>query len=114
MTPLSRSPLSPRQRSTLAYLVACGERVPTMREIAAHFGTSKVTAHEHVGQLERKGYIRRDKHKSRSIVVIGDVPSVPVTLLERCATALDQLGIRSEQARALSAELRAAMNGGGR
>jgi hypothetical protein len=42
------------------------------------------------------------------------VPSVPVTLLERCATALDQLGIRSEQARALSAELRAAMNGGGR
>jgi hypothetical protein len=28
---LSRPPLSPRQRSTLAYLLARGERVPTMR-----------------------------------------------------------------------------------
>jgi hypothetical protein len=86
---LSRPTLSPKQREVLDYLMLCGDDRPT-------------------------GYIRRDKHKSRSIVVIGDVPSVPVTLLERCATALDQLGIRSEQARALSAELRAVMNGGGR
>jgi SOS-response transcriptional repressor LexA len=111
---LSRPTLSPKQREVLDYLVLCGDDRPTQQQIGDHIGTSKVAAFEHVCALEAKGYIRRDKHKSRSIVVIGDVPSVPVTLLQRCAAALDQLGIRSEQARALSAELRAAMNGGGR
>ncbi len=45
---------------------------PTMQELADQLGTSKVTIFEHVGALERKGVIRRDKHKARSIEIIPD------------------------------------------
>jgi repressor LexA len=45
---------------------------PTMQELADHLGTSKVTIFEHVGALERKGVIRRDKHKARSLEIVSD------------------------------------------
>lgn len=45
---------------------------PTMQELADHLGTSKVTIFEHVGALERKRVIRRDKHKARSLEIISD------------------------------------------
>jgi len=45
---------------------------PTMQELADQLGTSKVTIFEHVGALERKGAIRRDKHKARSLEIIGE------------------------------------------
>jgi repressor LexA len=44
---------------------------PTMQELADQLGTSKVTIFEHVGALERKGVIRRDKHKARSLEIVG-------------------------------------------
>src|SRR4029434_43687 len=45
---------------------------PTMQELADQLGTSKVTIFEHVGALEKKRVIRRDKHKARSLEIIAD------------------------------------------
>ena len=45
---------------------------PTMQELADQLGTSKVTIFEHVGALERKRVIKRDKHKARSMEVLSD------------------------------------------
>ena len=45
---------------------------PTMQELADQLGTSKVTIFEHVGALERKREIRRDKHKARSLEIIAE------------------------------------------
>jgi len=44
---------------------------PTMQELADQLGTSKVTIFEHVGALEKKRVIRRDKHKARSLEIIS-------------------------------------------
>src|SRR3984957_15864399 len=45
---------------------------PTMQELADELGTSKVTIFEHVGALERKRVLRRDKHKARSLEIISE------------------------------------------
>jgi repressor LexA len=45
---------------------------PTMQELADQLGTSKVTIFEHVGALERKRVLRRDKHKARSLEITSD------------------------------------------
>lgn len=46
---------------------------PTMQELADQLGTSKVTIFEHVGALEKKRILRRDKHKARSLEIMADV-----------------------------------------
>ena len=45
---------------------------PTMQELADQLGTSKVTIFEHVGALEKKQILRRDKHKARSLEITTD------------------------------------------
>ena len=45
---------------------------PTMQELADQLGTSKVTIFEHVGALEKKRVIKRDKHKARSLELVGE------------------------------------------
>lgn len=45
---------------------------PTMQELADSLGTSKVAIFEHVGALERKSVVRRDKHKAWSLEIIDD------------------------------------------
>ena len=45
---------------------------PTMQELADQLGTSKVTIFEHVGALEKKEVLRRDKHKARSMELVSD------------------------------------------
>ena len=47
---------------------------PTMQELADQLGTSKVTIFEHVGALEKKRVLRRDKHKARSLEIVSDLP----------------------------------------
>src|ERR1700679_203855 len=61
---------------------------PTMQELADQLGTSKVTIFEHVGALERKRVLRRDKHKARSLQIVSDelLPD------ENRATKLPMLG----------------------
>jgi repressor LexA len=45
---------------------------PTMQELADQLGTSKVTIFEHVGALEKKRVLSRDKHKARSLEIVSD------------------------------------------
>jgi repressor LexA len=40
-----------------------------MQELADQLGTSKVTIFEHIGALEKKRLLRRDKHKARSLEI---------------------------------------------
>jgi len=46
---------------------------PTLEEIAKHFGVTKITIYEHINQLERKGAIKREKFRARSIEILSPV-----------------------------------------
>src|SRR5437667_885205 len=71
----SRMNLTPRQLDVLVairnYRHLHGYS-PTMQELADQLGTSKVTIFEHVGALEKKRVLRRDKHKARSLEITSD------------------------------------------
>lgn len=73
-----------RQLAILEFLVRF-KRIrgvhPTLEEIAQNFGVSKVTVHDHMKQLEKKGAIRREPHLARALEVLD--PS----FLEREETA---------------------------
>jgi len=64
-------PLTRRQREILDYLDAQIQShgyAPSFEEIAQHFSfRSLATVHEHLTNLERKGYIRRGHNESRAI-----------------------------------------------
>lgn len=40
---------------------------PTLEELGQHFGVSKVTIHEHICALERKGAVRRARGEARAV-----------------------------------------------
>lgn len=68
--------LTPRQMEMaelVAAFIADQNMSPTMQEIADAMGVSKVTVFEHAGALERKGVLRRDKHRARSIRFVEGV-----------------------------------------
>ena len=46
---------------------------PTLDEIASKFGVTKITVYEHVNQLERKGALKREKFRARSIELLAPV-----------------------------------------
>ena len=46
---------------------------PTLEEIADNFGVTKITIYEHVNQLERKGALKREKFRARSIELLVPV-----------------------------------------
>lgn len=66
--------LTRKQREILDFLQQAIERqgyAPSFEEIAEHFGyTSLATVHEHLTNLEAKGYIRRSYNESRSIELL--------------------------------------------
>src|SRR6185436_15685398 len=66
--------LTKRQNEILAYLrghIAEHGYAPSFEEIAEQFSfASLATVHEHLTNLERKGYIRRTYNESRSIEVL--------------------------------------------
>lgn len=66
--------LTKRQREILSYLeshIRSNGYAPSFEEIAEHFAfQSLATVHEHLTNLERKGYIRRTYNESRSIEVL--------------------------------------------
>lgn len=61
---------------------------PTLDEAAQALGVSKITIHEHLKQLTRKGAIHRDRAKARAVAILHDpdddgaitssIPSLPV------------------------------------
>jgi repressor LexA len=67
-------PLTKRQREILTYLdthIRDQGYAPSFEEIAERFGfQSLATVHEHLTNLERKGYIRRAYNESRAIEVL--------------------------------------------
>ncbi len=67
-------PLTKRQREILDYLTAyCDEYgyAPSFEEIAKQFNyNSLATVHEHLSNLERKGYIKRSYNESRAIEIL--------------------------------------------
>src|SRR5215813_6079757 len=67
-------PLTKRQREILTYLSAYSEQngfAPSFEEIAENFEyNSLATVHEHLTNLERKGYIKRHYNESRAIEIL--------------------------------------------
>ena len=45
---------------------------PTLDEAARALGVSKITVHEHLNQLNRKGAIHRDRAKARAVAILHD------------------------------------------
>ena len=67
-------PLTKRQREILTYLGSYSEvhgYAPSFEEIAEQFNyNSLATVHEHLSNLERKGYIKRGYNESRAIEIL--------------------------------------------
>jgi repressor LexA len=67
-------PLTKRQREILTYLSNYAEEngyAPSFEEIASQFNyNSLATVHEHLSNLERKGYIKRSYNESRAIQIL--------------------------------------------
>ena len=67
-------PLTKRQREILDFLTSYSEAfgyAPSFEEIAAQFNyNSLATVHEHLTNLERKGYIKRSYNESRAIEIM--------------------------------------------
>ena len=67
-------PLTKRQREILTYLSSYSEvngYAPSFEEIASQFNyNSLATVHEHLSNLERKGYIKRSYNESRAIEIL--------------------------------------------
>lgn len=75
-------PLTKRQKEILDYIEGfIDDRgyAPSFEEIAESFGYSSLaTVHEHLSNLERKGYIRKSYNESRSIELVGRDTATPV------------------------------------
>jgi repressor LexA len=85
-------PLTKRQSEILGYLQSyIGDRgyAPSFEEIAEHFEfQSLATVHEHLTNLERKGYIHRTHNESRSIEVLppkGQAGATEIPILGKVA-----------------------------
>ncbi|MFV2071080.1 MAG: transcriptional repressor LexA [Thermoanaerobaculales bacterium] len=72
--------LTKRQRDVLRFIekhIAADEVAPTLQEISDAFGfRSTASAQKHVAQLERKGFLHREKHQKRGLV-LPDPPEGP-------------------------------------
>jgi repressor LexA len=62
--------LTPKQLRVLTFIrdyTHARGYAPTMQELADEFGVSKVTVFEHIAALQKKGYLKRARHKARSL-----------------------------------------------
>ncbi len=68
--------LTEKQRDVLGYIrrrIAEQGVAPTLQEIATAFGfRSTASAQKHVGLLERKGFLKREKHQKRGLVLANE------------------------------------------
>ncbi len=88
-------PLTKRQKEILDYIggfIDGQGYAPSFEEIAESFGYSSLaTVHEHLSNLERKGYIRKSYNESRSLELTlpdAGAPSVELPLLGAVAAGL--------------------------
>ena len=88
-------PLTKRQKEILDYIgsfINSQGYAPSFEEIAESFGYSSLaTVHEHLSNLERKGYLRKSYNESRSLELTlpdAGAPSVELPLLGAVAAGL--------------------------
>jgi repressor LexA len=84
-------PLTPKQLRVLTFIrdfTHAHGYAPTMQELGDEFGVSKVTVFEHIGALQRKGYLRRSRHKARSLRLNRRIP-----LADERSTRLPLVGL---------------------
>jgi len=69
-------PLTKRQKQILDFIesfIDDSGYAPSFEEIAEHFGyASLATVHEHLSNLQRKGYIKKSYNESRSVEVVRE------------------------------------------
>jgi len=83
--------LTPKQLEVVEFVREYGREhgfSPTLEEIAAEMGVSKVTVFEHLKALERKGAVVRSYHKARSVELAPELARGPdeATLLPLVGT----------------------------
>lgn len=81
--------LTKKQHHLLEYLKEFRQEKgysPTLEEMSQYFGVSKITMHEHVSALVRKGAITRAKHRARSIEVPGEEDGAHPLTFPLCGT----------------------------
>ncbi|MCC6319434.1 MAG: transcriptional repressor LexA [Gemmatimonadaceae bacterium] len=105
-------PLTKRQREILTFLQSYSEDqgyAPSFEEIAERFNyNSLATVHEHLSNLERKGYIRRSYNESRSIEILPSeafASAVELPLLGAVAAGLPIEAISGTETLAVPREL---------
>jgi len=105
-------PLTKRQKEILDYIesfIADQGYAPSFEEIAESFGYSSLaTVHEHLSNLERKGYIRKSYNESRSIELIRrdtGTPAVELPLLGAVAAGLPIEAIQDDETLAVPSDM---------
>jgi repressor LexA len=101
-------PLTKRQREILNYLTAYADQngyAPSFEEIAEQFSyNSLATVHEHLSNLERKGYIKRSYNESRAIEILPSEATrhaVELPLLGNVAAGLPIEAITNQESLAV-------------
>jgi repressor LexA len=96
-------PLTKRQRQILDYIQSFIEEYgysPSFEEIARNFDYSSLaTVHEHLSNLEQKGYLRKNYNKSRSLepVQVASALAVELPLLGSVAAGLPIEAIEQQE-----------------
>ncbi len=68
--------LTPKQLRVLTFIrdfTHARGYAPTMQELADEFGVSKVTVFEHIAALQKKGFLKRSRHKARSLRLSANI-----------------------------------------
>ncbi|MDB5388706.1 MAG: lexA [Planctomycetaceae bacterium] len=63
-------------------IIARDQRPPTMQELATVMGVTAASIHEQVGQLVRKGYLKREPRQARNLTVLQGPPEAVAELIE--------------------------------
>jgi repressor LexA len=103
--------LTKRQREIYDYIrdfLDANGYAPSLEEIGAHFRLSSVaTVHEHLSNLEAKGALRRDAHRSRALELTHPrvATAVELPLLGRVAAGQPIQAVPDDQAIAVPEHL---------
>ena len=105
-------PLTKRQKEILDFITGFIEEqgyAPSFEEIANAFGYSSLaTVHEHLSNLERKGYIRKSYNESRSIETVpddGSASALELPLLGAVAAGLPIEAVQDRESLAVPVDM---------
>jgi len=84
--------LTPKQLRVLRFVRSFREEhgySPTLREIAAELGVSKITVFQHLRALEKRGAIRRGRYQARAIELCDELRREPVASMPLVGSIAD-------------------------